>query len=108
MGRLKVGIIFGGPEGEHATSVRSAQDIARNLDVDRYEPFYIGITRTGAWKLCDGPGANWENGRCRPVSLSPDTNVHGLLVLDRGNHETIRLDVVFPVLHGTLDEYKER
>jgi D-alanine--(R)-lactate ligase len=36
--------------------------------------------------------------------LSPDSSVHGLLVLDRGRYETITLDVVFPVLHGKRGE----
>ena len=36
--------------------------------------------------------------------VSPDRGVHGLLVLERGRYETVRLDVVFPVLHGKLGE----
>jgi D-alanine--(R)-lactate ligase len=36
--------------------------------------------------------------------LSPDRSVRGLLVLDQGRYETIRLDLVFPVLHGKLGE----
>ena len=72
MDRLKVGVIFGGCSEEHPISVKSAQEIAKNLDLQKYEPFYIGITRSGAWKLCDGPDANWENGSCRPAVLSPD------------------------------------
>jgi D-alanine--(R)-lactate ligase len=102
--RLKIGIIFGGCSEEHPISVKSAQEIARNLDTEKYEPFYIGITQDGVWKLCDGPGPDWENGSCRPVVLSPDRSVHGLLVLEQGRYETIRLDVVFPVLHGKLGE----
>jgi D-alanine---(R)-lactate ligase len=102
--RLRVGIIFGGCSEEHPISVKSAQEVAKNLDVEKYEPFYIGITKSGAWKLCDGPGANWENGSSRPAVLSPDSSVHGLLVLDRGQYETIGLDLVFPVLHGKLGE----
>jgi D-alanine--(R)-lactate ligase len=101
---LKIGIIFGGCSEEHPISVKSAQEIARNLDTEKYEPFYIGITQDGVWKLCDGPGPDWENGSCRPVVLSPDRSVHGLLVLEQGRYETIRLDVVFPVLHGKLGE----
>ena len=57
MDRLKVGIIFGGCSEEHPISVKSAQEVAKNLDLEKYEPFYIGITKSGAWKLCDGPGA---------------------------------------------------
>src|SRR5919199_1561416 len=104
MARLKVGIIFGGCSEEHAISVKSAQEVAKNLDIEKYEPFYIGITRSGAWKLCDGPDADWENGDCRPAMLSPDRSVRGLLVLDQGRYEAISLDVVLPVLHGTLGE----
>jgi D-alanine--(R)-lactate ligase len=78
--------------------------VARNLDIERYEPFYIGITKSGAWNLCDGPGTNWESGDCRPAVLSPDRNVRGLLVLEQGKYETIGLDVVFPVLHGRFGE----
>ncbi|MFI6693665.1 D-alanine--(R)-lactate ligase VanA-Sc [Streptomyces sp. NPDC050433] len=104
MARLKVGIIFGGCSEEHPVSVKSAQEVARNLDIEKYEPFYIGITRSGAWKLCDHPDPNWENGSCRTVVLSPDTGAHGLLVLEQGRYGTIRLDVVLPVLHGKLGE----
>ena len=104
MDRLKVGIIFGGSSEEHPISVKSAQEVATNLDLEKYEPFFIGITKDGAWKLCDRPEANWEVGNCRPAVLLPDRDVHGLLVLQQGEFETIRLDVVIPVLHGKLGE----
>nr|AEU25679.1 D-alanine-D-lactate ligase [uncultured bacterium] len=104
MGRLKVGIIFGGASEEHPISVKSAQEVAKNLDPETYEPFWIGITRSGAWKVCDGPEPGWEDGRRRPAVLSPDRSVHGLLVLEQGLYGTIRLDVVLPVLHGKLGE----
>ncbi|MEU4984331.1 D-alanine--(R)-lactate ligase VanA-Sc [Streptomyces sp. NPDC021969] len=104
MARVKVGIVFGGSSEEHAVSVKSAQEVARNLDTEKYQPFFVGITKDGAWRLCDGPGPDWENGDCRPVVLSPDRSVHGLLVLEQGRYRTVRLDVVLPVLHGTLGE----
>jgi D-alanine--(R)-lactate ligase len=104
MDRLRIGVLFGGRSEEHPISVKSAREVATHLDLDRYEPFYVGITRDGAWKLCDGPEANWENGRCRPAVLSPDGSLPGLLVLEQGRYETIRLDVVFPVLHGKQGE----
>src|SRR5260221_9564441 len=104
MDRLKVGIIFGGSSEEHPVSVKSAQEVARNLDLEKYDPFWIGITKSGAWKLCDGPGADWENGSCRPAVLSPDRSVHGVLVLEQDQYKMIRLDVVFPVLHGKFGE----
>jgi D-alanine--(R)-lactate ligase len=104
MPKLKVGIIFGGSSEEHPISVKSAQEVAENLDRAKYEPFFIGITKGGAWLLCDGPDANWHAGRCRSAVLSPDSSVHGLLVLEQGRYETVALDVVLPVLHGKFGE----
>src|ERR1700730_14176216 len=104
MDRLKVGILFGGSSEEHPVSVKSAQGVAKNLDTEKYEPFWIGITKSGAWRLCDGPDADWGNGGCRPAMLSPDRSVHGLLVLGQGKYEGISLDLVLPVLHGKLGE----
>ncbi|MEQ7126814.1 D-alanine--(R)-lactate ligase [Actinopolymorpha sp. B11F2] len=104
MDRLKLGIIFGGGFEEHPISVKSAREVAKNLDLAKYEPFYIGITKRGAWMLCDGPDGGWEDGNCRSVVLSPDRSVPGLLVLEQGRYATISLDVVLPVLHGKLGE----
>jgi D-alanine---(R)-lactate ligase len=102
--KLKIGIIFGGCSEEHPVSVKSAQEVAKHLDPDRYEPLWIGITTSGAWKLCDGPGESWESSGSRPVVLSPDRSVHGLLVLEGDRYDMIRLDVMLPVLHGKLGE----
>jgi D-alanine---(R)-lactate ligase len=102
--KLKIGIIFGGCSEEHPVSVKSAQEVAKHLDPGKYQPLWIGITTSGAWKLCDGPGADWESNGSRPVVLSPDRSVHGLLLLDRERYDMIRLDAVLPVLHGKLGE----
>jgi D-alanine--(R)-lactate ligase len=102
--RLKVGILFGGSSEEHPVSVKSAQEIAKHLDTDKYEPYWIGITQGGVWQLCDGPVVGWENGGRRPAVLSPDRSARGLLLLGEDQYETVRLDVVLPVLHGKLGE----
>ncbi|SHN13159.1 D-alanine--(R)-lactate ligase [Cryptosporangium aurantiacum] len=104
MDRLKVGILFGGASEEHPVSVKSAQEVARSLDTTKYEPFWIGITDRGAWKLCDGPGTDWETNGSRPAVLSPDRSMLGLLVLEQGRYEVLSLDLVLPVLHGTFGE----
>lgn len=104
MSKLKIGIMFGGCSEEHPVSVKSAREVAKHLDTEKYEPFYIGITQTGVWKLCDGPQEGWENGTGRTAVVSPDRDVHGLLVLDEGRYETISLDLILPVLHGKLGE----
>ncbi|KQV76561.1 D-alanine--D-alanine ligase [Aeromicrobium sp. Root344] len=103
MTRLKIAVLFGGSSEEHLISVKSAQEVSKNLDPERYEPFYVGITTSGAWTLCDGPEPGWETAGT-PAMLSPDSSTRGLLVLDGNSYRTIPLDVVFPVLHGTQGE----
>lgn len=104
MDRLKIGILFGGSSEEHPISVKSAREVATHLDAEKYEPLWIGITQSGAWRLCDGPGLGWDNGGGRSAMLSPDRSVPGLLVLEGEQHETVPLDLVLPVLHGRLGE----
>ncbi|MYW92926.1 D-alanine--(R)-lactate ligase [Amycolatopsis rubida] len=103
MPKLKVGVVFGGISEEHPVSVKSAREVAKNLDPEKYEPYWVGIAKDGAWKLCAGPGEAWEDSG-RPAMLSPDRGVHGLLVEEQGKYEPVRLDVVLPVLHGKLGE----
>ena len=104
MDRLRVAVLFGGCSEEHPISVKSAEEVAKNLDPERYEPFYIGITRAVPGSSVMAPAPNWETDRCRPAVLSPDRDAHGLLVLEQGRYEAIRLDVVLPVLHGKHGE----
>lgn len=98
MSKLRIGVIFGGRSEEHPISVKSAREVAAHLDPERYEPYWIGITQAGAWTLCDGPSLD---GATVPAVISPDPSVHGLLL---SGGETLRLDVVFPVLHGRWGE----
>jgi D-alanine--(R)-lactate ligase len=107
MHRLKLGLIFGGACEEHPISVKSAREVAKHLDTDKYEPFWIVITESGEWKLCDDPDADWEDGDGRPAIVSPDSSTRGLLVLEEGlpvRYEVIGLDLVLPVLHGRYGE----
>jgi D-alanine--(R)-lactate ligase len=104
MTRPKVAILFGGCSEEHDVSVKSAMAIAASIDVQRYEPIYVGITKAGAWRTCDRPAAGWEHGEGRRAVISPDRAAHGLLVAEGGGWRTVPVDVVFPVLHGRTGE----
>jgi D-alanine--(R)-lactate ligase len=104
MAKLKIAIIFGGASEEHPVSVKSAQEVARNLNLAKYEPYYLGITRSGDWKLCERPDTGWENDNSLPAMLSPDRGVHGFLVQTDGRYDTVHLDVALPVLHGKHGE----
>jgi D-alanine--(R)-lactate ligase len=102
--RLRIAFLFGGCSEEHDVSVKSAMEIAESIDTRKYEPIYVGIARSGVWKMCAGPSAEWEAGVCRRAVLSPDRETHGLLVVESGECRAVRVDAVFPVLHGKTGE----
>jgi D-alanine--(R)-lactate ligase len=102
--RPRVAILFGGCSEEHDVSVKSAIEVAASIDTHKYEPIYIGITKTGVWKLCERPSADWEAGNGRRAVISPDRATHGLLVGERGECRKVHIDAVFPVLHGKSGE----
>ena len=103
--RLKVGVLFGGRSGEHEVSLASAASVIRGLDPDKYEAVPIGISKEGHWLI--GTGAQkmlpdvLRTGQ--RVTMTADPTDAALMPLDRtgGGH---RLDVVFPVMHGTFGE----
>jgi D-alanine---(R)-lactate ligase len=104
MKRLKIAILFGGCSEEHDVSVKSAMEVASSIDLQRYEPIYLGITKSGSWKMCDTPRPGWEAGVGHRAVISPDRQTHGLLVADGHQCRAVRIDAVFPVLHGTSGE----
>jgi D-alanine--(R)-lactate ligase len=104
MTKTTIGILFGGRSEEHPISIKSARQVAASLDRARYEPVWVGISRDGAWRLCSGPDDDLEDAGLPTAVLSPDSRVGGLVVVGPDRSDIIRLDVVFPVLHGTQGE----
>lgn len=103
-------IIFGGNSSEHSVSCVSAQSVINNIPTQDYNVFMMGITNTGKWYLYEGdvndiPDDKWlESDKLKPAFLSPDSSVHGIVILDNGTYSTQYIDVVFPVLHGKNGE----
>jgi len=49
MGKLRVGVLFGGRSGEHEVSLLSAASVVHAIDPSKYEVVPIGITKEGRW-----------------------------------------------------------
>ena len=98
-------MLFGGRSGEHEVSLASAASVIRGMDLDKYEPVPIGITKDGHWLIGEGAGKLLpdvlKNGR--RVMLTADPTEAALIPLDRGAGAQ-RFDVIFPVMHGTFGE----
>ncbi len=112
--RLKIAVLFGGRSGEHEVSLASARSIMEALDPAKFEVIPVGITREGAWVVgAESMRAleSEEYAETCPVTLLPDPTRRGLKALQpcagpSGADLSLlsRVDVVFPVLHGTFGE----
>ncbi|MBZ6077653.1 D-alanine--D-alanine ligase family protein [Microvirga puerhi] len=104
--RRTVGLLFGGCSAEHDVSRMSAANILRALDPSKYDIVPIGIRRDGRWFLGNSAAADARSleipSHAPEVVLLPGSD--GDLIAIHGNSETVRLDVVIPVLHGPNGE----
>jgi D-alanine-D-alanine ligase len=107
--KLRVGILFGGRSGEHEVSLQSAASILKSIDRRKFDVVPIGIDKAGRWLIAEAAERLLE-GR----SLPANSGVQSLDSTAAGGADSAidsdralggqRLDVVFPVLHGTFGE----
>jgi len=108
--KLTVAVLFGGASTEHDVSQLSVPSVLRELARDKYELLPVGITRSGEWFLYTGElslitDGRWEQSNARtPCLLSPVPAHHGLMVQKADGWQPLRVDLVFPVLHGMNGE----
>ena len=132
--KLRIGVLFGGRSGEHEVSLLSAASILSAIDKKKYDVVPIGITKAGRWVTADHaqallfgaqppanpllagdpsttPTAEVIRSGKQPVLIPPmpEPAEHHLnpLALSASSdlgRQSLALDVVFPVLHGTFGE----
>ena len=103
-------MIFGGRSGEHEVSLRSAESVINALDRDKYEVVPIAISKQGRWlKSAEAthllPSVVIRTAD-RHVALLGDPTESGLTLVSTSVPAEGRekIDVIFPVLHGTYGE----
>jgi len=123
-------VIYGGRSGEHEVSLASAAAVFKNLDPARYEAIPIKIEKDGRWSLPDRPPAIDKAAdvihEIQTPQLEADDRRETHLVARPGGDTLVtlasstraveparsgqvavsgvKLDVVFPVLHGPYGE----
>jgi D-alanine-D-alanine ligase len=112
MAKKRVGILFGGKSVEHEVSLQSARNVYEAVDPAKFDVTLIGIDKAGQWHVCDAallgaatsPSAELAAGAAgESLALVPGETEHALV--ETGSQRGLpRLDVVFPVLHGTYGE----
>ena len=110
--KINVAILFGGRSPEHQISLLSAKNVIEQIDRKKYNPVLVGIDKSGRWlfnegslELLNSHDANRiaMGGNLTPVLMSQNTDEHTLI--SQNDHSVIsKIDVLFPVLHGTYGE----
>ncbi|MDC3413220.1 D-alanine--D-alanine ligase [Terrihalobacillus insolitus] len=110
--KKKIGIIFGGKSAEHEVSLQSAKNIVDAIDKEKYDVALIGIDKEGKWHISDQTSylLNEEN----PKLIQLNKTNQGIAVIPGENQRQLKsaaqssdldqIDVVFPIVHGTLGE----
>ncbi|GJM28822.1 MAG: D-alanine--D-alanine ligase [Cyclobacteriaceae bacterium] len=98
---LRIALLFGGKSVEHEISLRSVRNVYEQLDRSRFEPVLLGITKQGSWHLLDSIDQPIGTGDYLNLSLGDSEHT---FTTSNGNSGTGKLDLVFPVLHGTDGE----
>ena len=107
---MNVCVLFGGISPEHEVSLRSAESVLNHLNHEKYNIYPVGITKEGQWFYFPGtdygmlPANTWREapGVC-PAAISP-VRGQGLLLWKDQAPESVKIDCVFPVLHGENGE----
>ena len=91
-------IIFGGVSSEHNVSLLSATSVIKNTPKDKYNVVMLGVTKEGEMYLYTGDVENlandvWLNNKAnlKKATISTNHSDHGILVLDNGKYELIKL-----------------
>jgi D-alanine-D-alanine ligase len=110
--KLRVGIIFGGKSTEHEVSLQSAKNIVDAIDRQRFDVTLLGIDKQGRWHCYDehnylqhaeDPAQIALSASEKQLALAPGQQQHQLIECAT-SQPLPALDVIFPIVHGTLGE----
>lgn len=112
MAKLRVGIVFGGKSAEHEVSLQSAKNIVEAIDKNKFDVVLLGIDKQGQWHVNDA--TNYLQNANDPERISLNHSGINLAVvpgqqsnqlIDDSNAKSLGdIDVIFPIVHGTLGE----
>ncbi len=105
--KIRLGVLFGGRSTEHQVSLVSATSVINALDKQKYDVIPIGITPAGQWltgekclRLLKEGGFSEEF----VAFLPADPTQKSLVSKNSAASISEKLDVIFPVLHGSYGE----
>ena len=103
MRKKTICIIFGGISVEHEVSIISANSILNNIDLKKYRPVGLYLTKKGIFKNCKiitKSGKKQFSPQGYLISFKPGAKKP----IEINKNMSIEVDVFFPIIHGTGGE----
>lgn len=112
MAKLRVGVVFGGKSAEHEVSLQSAKNIVDAIDKTRFDVTLLGIDKQGQWHVSDADNYLINPQDPARIALRPSAVTLAQIpgsttqqLIDARTREALpNIDVIFPIVHGTLGE----
>lgn len=116
MTKKRIVVMYGGKADEHPISCISTAGVLRAMDMDRFDPIPVGITKDGqwivggedprGWNLSDGLPVVEKTAGARDVVLDIAKGGDGFFARETDGALTSlgHIDAVLPVLHGPYGE----
>lgn len=112
MKKLTVALLFGGRSGEHEVSLQSARSVMDQIDRERFNVVPVGISKDGQWLVGENIWQKLNDNILSGLSeafMMPEPGNHSIYIKEKTAQgieisEYKKIDVVFPVLHGTFGE----
>ncbi len=94
---MNILILFGGKSTEHEISIKSAKNIFKFLNKERFKPLLVGISKKGSWFLCDEVSEKAIKNSSIKLKVTPSGGKNFLYSKEK---KIDSVDFVFPALHG--------
>lgn len=110
MEKLILAVLMGGKSAEHEVSLRSAANVIKAISRERYDLVLVGIDKQGCWFLISDHTPFLGDQFPESIKHSDENAVvfvpgeKGRLEGLKNKNISIKIDVVFPILHGTFGE----
>lgn len=108
--KKNLAILMGGKSAEHEVSLRSAANVIKAANKEKYDLTLVGIDKQGRWFLITDQATFLGDQFPESIKYS-DENAVVFVPGEKGKIEglknkniSIKVDVVFPILHGTFGE----
>ena len=114
MAKINLALICGGKSVEHEVSLISAKNIIAALDFEKYNLNLFAVAKDGSFRFYTDYQNFLDNqDNAGTVSLKKDgfsrvswsvIDCQGQAILFEGKEQLIKIDVVFPIMHGSFAE----